>query len=160
MKQRLRTALDDGSTPESDAAVLSVRLGQRLNQEVDDFFAAHGITVRQFNVLRILYVRDADRSGISRGAIEQRLIQRGPDVTRLLDRLAAAGLIERYRPKDNQRTVLARLTDKGFDLVEQTHAPLLALNRRQFAHMSKAEVQQLIVLLRKAFERPAAAGEE
>jgi DNA-binding MarR family transcriptional regulator len=159
MKKRRQTALDDGSTPQSDAAVLSVRLGNTLNIEVDDFFQRWGITALQFNVLRILYLRDPERKGISRGAMEALLIHRVPDVTRLLDRLEAAGLIARHRPKDNQRTVLATLTDKGWDLVEQTHAPLLQLNRAQFPHLSKAELSQFIALLRKALNRPSPTAE-
>ena len=155
MKKRPQTALDDGSTAQSDAAVLTVRLGEKLNAEVDEFFRAFGITVLQFNVLRILYVRDPERKGISRGALEALLIRRVPDVTRLLDRLEAAGLIARHRPKDDQRTVLATLTDKGWDLVEQSHAPLLQVNREQFPHFSKAELGQFIALLRKALNRPA-----
>jgi len=153
MKKRPQTALDDGSTPQSDAAVLTVRLGDTLNTEIDEFFRAWGITARQFNVLRILYVRDPERKGISRGAIEARLMRRMPDVTRLLDRLEAAGLIARHRPKDDQRTVLATLTDKGCDLVEQTHVPLLKVNREQFPHFSKAELSQFIALLHKALDR-------
>ena len=58
--------------------------------------------------------------------------------------------------------MLARLTDKGWDLVEQTHAPLLQMNRNQFPHFSKAELGRFIALLRKALNRPsenAAAAE-
>jgi DNA-binding MarR family transcriptional regulator len=165
MKKRRQTAFDDGSTLQSDAAVLAVRLGDKLNTEVDAFFATWGVTALQFSVLRILYVRDPDRKGISRGAIEARPLKRMPDVTRLLDRLEAAGLIARHRPKDDQRTVLATLTDKGWNLVEQSHQPLLAVNRSQFSRFSKAELAQFIALLRKALDRPsktaatAAAGE-
>ncbi len=155
MKKRSQTALDGGSTPESDAAVLTARLGAVLSMEVDEFFRGWGITLHQFNVLRILYVRDPERKGLSRGAIEARLLQRMPDVTRLLDRLAAAGLIERHRPKDNQRTVLATLTDKGWDLVEQSHQPLLKLNRAQFAQFSRSELKTYIALLQKAHKRPS-----
>jgi DNA-binding MarR family transcriptional regulator len=160
MKRRKQTALDDGSTPESDAAVLAVRLGDKLNMEIDEFFGEWGITVRQFTVLRVLYVRDPDRIGLSRGALEARLMHRVPDVTRLLDRLEAAGLIERYRPENDQRTVLARLTDKGWDLVEKSHQPLLKRNRAQFAHLSKTELSQFIGLLRKAMNRPTEAAAE
>jgi DNA-binding MarR family transcriptional regulator len=156
MKKRSQTALDDGSTPESDAAVLTVLLGDRLNTEIDEFFRAWGITVRQFNVLRILYVRDPERKGVSRGTIETRLLRRMPDVTRLLDRLEAAGLIARHRPENDQRTSLATLTDKGWDLVEQSHQPLLATNRAQFAHFSKSEVKAYVALLQKALKRPFA----
>ncbi len=157
LKPRPQTALDDGSTTESEAAVLTVRLGAILGMEVDEFFQGWGMTALQFNVLRILYVRDPERKGISRGAIEARLLQRMPDVTRLLDRLEAAGLIARHRPPENQRTVLATLTDKGWDLVEQSHAPLLAMNRVQFAHFSKAELKTFIGLLQKALKRPSQA---
>ena len=154
-KSRRQTALDDGSTPQSDVTVMAVRLGNLLTAEGDGFFQNWGVTLYQFNVLRILYVRDPDRQGISRGAIEARLIQRGPDVTRLLDRLESAGLIARHRPKDDQRTVLASLTDKGWDLVEKSHQSLLKLNRDQYPNFSKAELTQFIALLKKALDRPA-----
>ena len=153
MKRRPQTALDDGSTPESDAAVLTARLGATLTMEIDAFFRKWGVTVHQFNVLRILYVRDPERKGLSRGYIEARLLQRMPDVTRLLDRLETAGLIARHRPKDNKRTVLATLTDRGWDLVEKTHLPLLTLNRAQFAKFGKAEIKTFIDLLQKALYR-------
>ncbi len=51
--------------------------------------------------------------------------------------------------------MLATLTDKGWELVEKSHRPLLARNRAQFAHMSRSEVAQLIALVRKALDRPA-----
>lgn len=154
-KKRRQTALDDGSTPQSDAVVLTVRLGDMLGTEVDEFFREWGITYRLFNVMRILYVRDPERKGLSRGFIEQRLMHRMPDVTRLIDRLEAAGLVTRHRPRDDQRTVLTTLTEKGWDLVEQSHTPLLKLNRSQLPHFSKAELVQFIALLQKALNRPA-----
>jgi DNA-binding MarR family transcriptional regulator len=154
-KRHHQTALDDGSTPQSDAVVLSVRLGALLATELDEFFHEWRITHRLFNVLRILYVRDPERKGLSRGFIEQRLIHRMPDVTRLIDRLEAAGLVARHRPKDDQRTVLTTLTEKGWDLVEQSHASLLKLNRSQLPHFSKAELTQFIALVQKALNRPA-----
>jgi DNA-binding MarR family transcriptional regulator len=155
VKKRRQTALDDGSAPQSDAVVLTVRLGDMLGTEVDEFFRELGITYRLFNVLRILYVRDPERKGLSRGFIEQRLMHRMPDVTRLIDRLEAAGLVTRHRPKDDQRTVLTTLTDKGWGLVEQSHAPLLKLNRSQLPHFSNAELTQFTALLQKALDRPA-----
>ena len=153
--KRRQTALDDGSTPQSDVAVLIMGLAAMLGDEVDAFLREWGLTYRLFNVLRILYVRDPERKGLSRGFIEQRLMHRMPDVTRLIDRLEAAGLVSRHRPEEDQRTVLTTLTDKGWDLVEQSHAPLLKLNRSQFPNFSKAELTQFIALLRKAMRRPS-----
>lgn len=154
MKKQNQTALDDGSTPESDAVILVYLLSKILEAELEGFCTNWGVTTRQFNVLRILYVRDPDRQGMSRGAIVSRLVQRGPDVTRMLDRLQAADLIARHRPKDNQRTVLATLTDKGWDLIENSHQSLLALNRAQIPNFNEGELKQFIALLKKAFDRP------
>ena len=133
---------------------MSVRLGDLFLVRSTPS-SATGITLHQFNVLRILYVRDPERKGISRGAIEKLLVHRVPDVTRLLDRLESTELITRHRPADDQRTVLATLTDKGWDLVEKTHQPLLKLNRGQFPHFSKAELGHFIALLKKALSRPS-----
>ena len=155
MERRVQTALDDGSTPQSNAAVLAARLGMLLVTELDAFFRQWGVTAHQFNVLRILYVHDPDCKGLPRSFLEARLVQRTPDVTRLLARLEAVGLLARHRPSDNQRTVLVTLTDKGWDMVEQSHYPLLALNRSQFPNLSQAELQQFIDLTRKALDRPA-----
>ncbi|MBZ9775022.1 MarR family winged helix-turn-helix transcriptional regulator [Mesorhizobium sp. CO1-1-8] len=134
--------------------MLAIRLGILITTELDEFFRPWGITALQFNVLRILYVRDPDRQGISRGEMEASLVRKVPDVTRLLDRLVAAGLIARHRPKDNQRTVLATLTDKGWGLIEQTHGDLMRTNHNQFAGMSAQEVAEFVGLLRKAARRP------
>ncbi len=158
MKRRPQTAIDDGKSPHTEAAVLAARLGETLSLEVDAFFREYGITLRQFNILRILYVRDHERKGLSRGTLEARLLHRVPDVTRLLDRLEGAGLIERHRPPDDQRTVLSTLTAAGWMLVEKSHQPLLKLNRKQFAHFTAAELAQLIKLQHKALTRPEGAS--
>jgi DNA-binding MarR family transcriptional regulator len=154
--KRPQTALDDGNTPHTDAVVALVRLGETFRSEVNALVEEWGVTYQLFNILRILYVRDPERKGLSRSFIEQRLLYRMPDVTRLVDRLEAAGFVRRHRPEHDQRTVLTTITDRGWDLIEDSHQPLLALNRRQLQGFSDEELQQFLVLLRKALNRPSA----
>lgn len=153
MKKRTQTALDDGSNPQSDTVILAYRLGFRLAAEIEDWLQSWGVTGHQFNLLRILYVRDPDREGLSRGHIEGLMTARNPDVTRLLDRLETAGFVTRQRPDSDRRTVLSALTDKGWDLIERSHTPLLQLNRDQFADFTGDELGQLTALLKKALDR-------
>jgi DNA-binding MarR family transcriptional regulator len=47
------------------------------------------------------------------------MINRVPDVPRLLDRLEKAELISRVRDRDDRRHVTARITDKGTQLLDQ-----------------------------------------
>lgn len=81
----------------------------------------HGITRPQYNVLRIL--RGAGTSGHPRHEISARAVEKAPDVTRILNRLARAGYVKRARSSEDGRESIARITDKGLALlleVDQT----------------------------------------
>ena len=54
-----------------------------------------GLSATQYNVLRIL--RGAGEAGLACREIGERMIDHDPDITRLLDRLEARGLIARER---------------------------------------------------------------
>lgn len=58
-----------------------------INDLVDEVCGKHGLTRPQYNVLRIL--RGVYPEGHPRCEIAQRMIERAPDVTRLVDRLQA-----------------------------------------------------------------------
>ena len=81
----------------------------------------HGITRPQYNVLRIL--RGAGASGHPRHEISARAVEKAPDITRILNRLAKAGYVKRARSSQDGRESVARITDKGLALlleVDQT----------------------------------------
>ena len=70
-------------------AFLSVRRTEAaLREHLDQVLKRHGISVTQYNVLRIL--RGAGQAGLCRNEIRDRLVDRMPDVTRLLDICAPA----------------------------------------------------------------------
>jgi DNA-binding MarR family transcriptional regulator len=75
----------------------------------------HGITLQQFNVLRIL--RGAGDAGLPTLEVAERMIEQTPGVTRLLDRLEAKGLVRRQRCPKDRRQHLCWITDKGLALL-------------------------------------------
>ncbi len=87
-----------------------------VRRRLDQVCAAHGITHRQFNVLRIL--KGVHPGGHPRCELMTRMIEQAPDATRMVDRLEAQGLVERTRSKDDRRLSLTRITDQGLDLLE------------------------------------------
>lgn len=109
----------------------------------------YGVTHQQYNVLRILYVRDDGGHGVSCSDIGTRLVTRVPDITRLLDRLAKAGLVDRYRCAGDRRVVRARLTSEGVDLVEKMDAPLLAMHDKFCECLTDDELETLMRLIGK-----------
>src|SRR5688572_30524620 len=67
------------------------------------FFKGYGITIQQFNILRILRGQHPKR--ISGVEIKTRMLDRNSDISRLLDRLLKKALVEKHlRPEDKRAT--------------------------------------------------------
>lgn len=151
--RRRKTALFEGQPPASDLVAIRVmRLADVLLTRMTELLAPFGITPLQYNVLRILYVRDEEHEGLPIGAIGQALVTNAPDVSRLIDRLEKGGYIERVRKADDRRVVRVRLTDDGFAMVEKIHAPLLAHHEKIVAGVSKADLERLARDLERVYE--------
>jgi len=126
-----------------------VRTYEALSAEIGRFFSERGVTPQQFNVLRIL-ADDTDREGLRCSSISERLTNRVPDITRLLDRLERAGLVKRHRDPKDRRVVRAALTDDGRALVERMATPLDEAFGALFTHLDEDELTRLTKLLKKA----------
>jgi len=111
----------------------------------DRLFESYGITITQYNVLRIL--RGAGAEGLCRNEIRERLINRMPDATRLLDRMEDAGLISRTRSATDRRMVVTTLTPTGRQLVDELDEPVAQEHERRLGHMSEEQLRELSTLL-------------
>ena len=76
-----------------DAFFAVIRVADKLNGEFAALFREYGLTQAQFNVLRILVT--GPKRGVSCQEIGDGLVQRVPDVTRLIDRMTTEKLVER-----------------------------------------------------------------
>lgn len=111
-----------------------------------DLLAGHEeLTLQQYNVLRIL--RGAGPDGLPTLAIAERMVERTPGVTRLIDRMEQKGLVSRERAKDDRRQVICRITDAGLGLLRKLDRPIDVLEEEIFAALDDREVGQLIGLL-------------
>src|SRR5215475_7871728 len=87
------------------------RTYDRLRALEDELFERHDLTPQQYNALRLL--RGEHPGQLPTLALANRLVSRAPDITRLLDKLAARGLVARERPADNRRVVRVGITAAG-----------------------------------------------
>lgn len=139
-------------TAARDAYLNLVRAHDKLSAEFTALFREHGLTQAQFNALRILI--EGPREGAPCQYIGERLLNRVPDVTRLIDRLVAAGLAQRARSAEDRRVVLVRITPKGRKLCERLYRPVNDLHRRQLAHLSDRQVEALNRALLQVLNTP------
>src|SRR5688572_6993117 len=104
-------------SPEQEAFLALWRTYDRLRVHEDELFAGFDLTPQQYNVLRLL--RAAHPEPAPTLKLLDRLVSRAPDVTRMLDKLEARGLISRTRSLTDRRAVLVGITESGLALVRQ-----------------------------------------
>ena len=117
-----------------------------LQNQLTQVLKPSGVSPAQYNVLRIL--RGAGADGLPCGEIGDRMIQRDPDVTRLIDRMEHRGWVARVRSTADRRVVRVRILESALQLLAELDAPVLELHKRQFADLKPESVQALI----EAFE--------
>ena len=145
-----RKALIGTLKTETEIFKSAITLSDKVLAEANQLLSIWGMTVLQYNALRVLYVKDSDDKGLPSKEIGSRLYTRVPDVTRLLDRMVDKGWITRERDASNKRVVRSRLTQVGIELVESAYMPMMELEAKQLAHLSEDEKQTLSKLLNKA----------
>jgi DNA-binding MarR family transcriptional regulator len=124
------------------------RMIRRLEQALDD----HGLSLPQFEVLAHLHYDGA----ITQNELAQRLLVTKGNVCGLIDRLEAAGLVERTTDPEDRRANRLRLTGRGTALLSEALPPHLALIREMMGPLRLAELQTLHGLL----ERLAPSADE
>jgi DNA-binding MarR family transcriptional regulator len=145
MTSQLQQELKQG-TPFPDRSVeafLSVmRTAAVLEHELNDALRPHGITLTQYNVLRIL--RGSGDAGLCGREVGERMISKVPDVSRLLDRMEEMGLIARERDANDRRHVTARITDAGRQLVQTVDPALDAIHAGRFGSLGQDALDGII----------------
>lgn len=128
--------------PAQEAYVTLLRAADALLHAPAALLKQHGLTATQYNVLRIL--RGAGPGGLRCSDVGARMIQREPDITRLLDRLGKRGLTTRARARADRRVVHVAITPAGLELLAALDQPMLELHRAQFAGFPLRRLQELI----------------
>jgi DNA-binding MarR family transcriptional regulator len=128
-----------------------LRTADRLGSAAERTLAPARLSLVQYNVLRIL--RGAAPDGLPCGEVGARLLTRDPDVTRLLDRLAARGLVGRSRGRRDRRVVTARITPAGLALLARLDRPAAARLRRLLSPLGRSRLRALSSLLEAARAR-------
>lgn len=123
-----------------------VRTETWLCDRVIDFLEEFGLTLQQFNILRIL--RDQDTDPLSTRELAERMINKNPDTSRLTDRLIDKGLVRKRRSPEDGRLVQVFITYDGLKIMSRIDDRMNELDRL-FDSLSSDEVKVLNTLLEK-----------
>ena len=86
----------------------------------------NGLTIEQFNVLRILKGKHPEQLCVK--DIGSRMIEKSSNVPRIIDRLLVKKLVKRTTSKEDKRETLISLTEKGVKQVEDAN---IVINSKQ-----------------------------
>ena len=121
------------------------RTAEMLRHRFSRALEPEDVTLQQYNVLRIL--RGAGPEGLPTLEIRQRMVERTPGVTGLVDRLAAKELVERERCAHDRRVVYCRITPAGRALLSRLDAAIDEADDGALGALSENELRSLIVAL-------------
>jgi DNA-binding MarR family transcriptional regulator len=137
-----------------EAVVTLVATAERVRDALSRVVGERGITLQQYNVLRIL--RGAGASGLPTLDIASRMIDKSPGITRLLDRLEARRLVRRVRCPEDRRQMLCYATAQAQQLLADLDSPMARGAGELLAPLGRARTLTLIGLLDEV--RKAAAS--
>jgi MarR family 2-MHQ and catechol resistance regulon transcriptional repressor len=128
-----------------DAYVKLLRAGRSVLARVEPRLAAAGLTPTQFGVMEAIL----HKGPLGQRELSRKVLTSAGNMTDLVDKLEARGLVRRARHKSDRRAVSVELTPVGRDLIE----PLFARHADDIAaamgELNGEELQQLSDLLHR-----------
>lgn len=131
-----------------------IRVASGLRQGMDDILAPYDLTQQQLNILRIL--RGAAPEALSVNVIRDRMLDRAPDASRLVDRLVAKGLLLKTPCLHDKRLVDITLSPTGTDLLARLDVEMHRIDAL-FGTLTEDEARITADLLSRVYTKPIAS---
>ena len=128
-----------------EATIALLRTASVVGRALARVVEPSGLSLAQYNALRI--IRGAGTAGIPTLAVRERMIEEGTTITRLVDKLDAAGLIRRERSLPDRRQVICHVTDAGRRLLDRLDPAIDYADEAAMEALSDEELDDFIALL-------------
>lgn len=107
----------------------------------------YDISIEQFNVLRILRGKKGEASNLK--DIQDRMLSKMSNTTRLVDKLISKGYVERFVCQENRRKVDIYITNNGLKLLDVIDPMIDRKEKDLTKNLDKEELNTLNNLLTK-----------
>ena len=122
--------------------------GGYVSLRLNNSLKPHGITLQQFNVLRIL--RGQHGNPLNLYEIQERMINKNSNSTRLIDKLVKKKYVKRITDKDNRRKIKVSITHEGLEFISSLDKVVDQQEEKQIVEkLNNKELEQLNKLLEK-----------
>lgn len=128
------------NTAQEKALVNIIFTSNAIQDSFKKALKEHGISLPQYNVLRILKGRKDGHATC--GDLKDVMLDKNPDVTRLCDKLVEKKLIVRNFNKTNRRQILLKISDLGLKTLEEIY-PLFGSVHNQLKDLKESDLLHL-----------------
>ncbi len=118
-----------------------------INEKFNEILKPFDLSPEQFNVLRIL--RGQKGNPINMCTIQERMIAKTSNTTRLVDKLLLKDLVVREICPINRRKIEITITNKGLDLLKQLDSLVQFHEKKITQNLTEEELELLNELLEK-----------
>ena len=128
-----------------EGAIALLRTASVIRRVLERVVEPHGVSLAQYNALRI--IRGGGAAGVPTLAVRDRMIEEGTTITRIVDRLESARLIERERSVPDRRQVVCRVTTAGKKLLDKLDPLVDAADEETMSTLVKKDLDLFIEIL-------------
>jgi DNA-binding MarR family transcriptional regulator len=132
---------------ESRTIIHIMLVNNKIMEIVASALKPFGVSIQQFNVLRILRGQQGKPSNLS--TLNERMVTKMSNTTRLVDKLLSKGLVDRTTCESNRRKVEITITKKGSEMLAQMDAIMKKTESAIVGQLSNKELNELNFLLNK-----------
>jgi DNA-binding MarR family transcriptional regulator len=136
-------AIDDAKK-----VVLNIMVTQNVvTEKFNEVLKPYDLSGEQYNVLRILRGQKGNPANMC--VIQERMIAKNSNTTRLIDKLLLKNLVTREVCPENRRKIEVLITEKGLELLEELDPKVLENEKLFAANLNQKELVELNTLLEK-----------
>ena len=119
----------------------------RVQEKLSESLKPYNLSIAQFNVLRIL--RGQKGKPASLNCVNERMIHKMSNTTRLIDKLLQKELVDRITCPENRRKIEITITDRGLKILKELDVVILETEKELVSDLSQNEIIQVKELLHK-----------
>lgn len=130
----------------SKKVILSlIRINSKINNQLMAVLKPYGVSIQQFNVLRILRGQKGVAANLS--TVQNLMVDKMSNTTRLIDKLIEKSLVERIICKENRRKIELFITEKGLSFLDQIDPVIDQAEDKMVGHLKKSEKEKSSLFL-------------
>ncbi|GAA4834483.1 MarR family winged helix-turn-helix transcriptional regulator [Algivirga pacifica] len=134
-------------SPQFKAIINTLFTANWWSSQVAALLKPYGLSEQQYNILRIL--RGSYPEHLSVQSVKERMLDKTPNTTRLVDKLLVKNLVERQRCENDRRVVYINITEEGLTFMEEMDEVMKTQQIHEKINLTEEEAHLLSDLLDK-----------